>query len=181
MIHDPTPRPRPDWRYWYLATVTALTCYSTGIGWQAQLVSYPLYLAVGPDEFLAYHQAYNEAIPWVVIVPGFVSFLACIAFAWTRPPEVPRWAGTLVALSGFGSILSTVLWAIPRHDALDRIGQDAATVQSLLLANAVRTAALTLGAGVLVWCVVRVMWVQPDRRPADRRVGRAASRAAGTA
>ena len=31
------------------------------------------------------------------------------------------------------------------HDQLDRIGQDAATLRSLLTANAVRTAFLTIG------------------------------------
>ena len=49
-----------------------------------------------------------------------------------------------------GSILTTVLWAIPMHDQLDRIGQDAATLQSLLMANAFRTGFLTLGTCALV-------------------------------
>ena len=63
----------------------------------------------------------------------------------------------MVAVSGLGSILSTVLWAIPMHDRLDRIGQDAATLQSLLTANAVRTGFLTLGAVTLCWIVVDLL------------------------
>ncbi len=39
-----------------------------------------------------------------------------------------------------------MLWASPIHDRLDRIGQDAATLDSLLQANAERTGLLTLGA-----------------------------------
>jgi hypothetical protein len=159
------PGPAPGWRRWHLVAITALTCYSTGIGWQAQLVSYPLFRAVGAEDFLAYHQAYNEAIPLVVIVPGFVGFLACVAFPWTRPREASRWVAGAVALSGWGCLLSTVLWAIPRHDTLDRIGRDAATIDSLLQANAVRTAALTVGAAALVWALVRLLRVA---RPADR-------------
>ena len=51
---------------------------------------------------------------------------------------------------------STVAWAIPMHDRLDVIGQDASTIASLLQANAVRTALLTLGTVALGWCFVRV-------------------------
>ena len=35
------------WRQLNLAALTALTGYSTALGWQAQVVSYPLYRAVG--------------------------------------------------------------------------------------------------------------------------------------
>jgi small-conductance mechanosensitive channel len=147
----------PGWRVWNLAGVAALTAYSTGIAWQAQFVSYPLYRAVSEEEFPAYHLAYNHAIPGVVIIPGFLGFLACAAFPWTRPAGVPRLAATLVAVSGVGSVLSTVLWAIPRHDLLDRIGQDEATISSLIQANGVRTALLTLGAVALSWSLVRLV------------------------
>ncbi len=66
-------------------------------------------------------------------------------------------ATTLVAVSGLGSILSTVLWAIPCHDLLDRIGQDAPTITSLIEANGVRTALLTMGAATLSWSQVRLI------------------------
>ena len=68
---------------------------------------------------------------------------------------MPRLAPALVAISGVGSILSTMLWAIPRHDLLDRIGQDTATITSLIQANGVRTALLTMGAATLSWSLVR--------------------------
>ncbi len=147
----------PDWRWWHLAGVTALTVYSTAIAWQAQLVSYPLYRAVGGAEFADYHQAYNQAIPLVVIAPGFISFAACAAYPWTRPAGTSRGLAWVVAASGVGSILSTVLWAIPRHDRLDRIGQDAATIASLLQANALRTGLLTAGALALVVTLGRAL------------------------
>ncbi len=91
-----------------------------------------------------------------VIAPGFVSFLACAAFPWTRPAEVSRTTARAVAATGVGSLLTAVLWAIPRHDRLDRIGQDAATIDSLLRANAFRTGFLSAGALALVWGVGQV-------------------------
>lgn len=145
-----------SWRHWNLAAVAAITAYATGVGWQAQLVSYPLFRQVSAADFKAYHQAYGEAIPLVVIAPGFLSFLACIGFFWTRPPEIPRSVAALVSLTGLTAIGTTVLWAIPRHDRLDKIGQDAATISSLIEANAYRTGALTLGTLALGWCVVRM-------------------------
>lgn len=146
---------RADWRRPHLVALTALTAYSTGVGWQAQAVSYPLFRAVPPEDFLAYHAQYNEAIPLVVIVPGFLSFLACAAFPWTRPADVPRGLAGVVAGSGLVSLVATVAWAIPRHDRLDRIGQDEATIASLIDANLVRSLALTAGAVALVVATTR--------------------------
>lgn len=157
---DAPRRGRDGWRYPHLAALTALTWYATALGWQAQLVSYPLFRVVPPAGFPAYHLAYNEAIPWVVIVPGFVSFLACAAFPWTRPREVSRPTALLVAATGVGAVLTTALWAIPRHDELDRIGPDPATVASLLHANAWRTGALTVGAVLLLGSVCRLLAVR---------------------
>lgn len=148
-------RARGDWRRPQLVALTALTAYSTGVGWQAQLVSYPLYRAVPPEDFLAYHAQYNQAIPLVVIVPGFLSFLACAAFPWTRPTDVPRGLAGVVAASGLGALVSTVAWAIPKHDLLDRIGQDEATIASLLDANLVRSLALTAGTVALMVATTR--------------------------
>ena len=144
------------WRRWYLAGLTALTAYSMGVSWQAQFVSYPFFATVPADHFAAYHLQYNAAIPFVVIIPGFLGFLAGIAFLWTRPRDVPWPAALVVSATGLASVLATVLWAIPMHDRLDRIGQDATTVDSLLQANLLRSLVITTGAAALVWCGARV-------------------------
>lgn len=155
--------PSRPWRTWNLVGLTCLGAYSTAIGWQAQLVSYPLYRAVAEEDFLAYHAQYNHSIPAVVIAPGFATFLAAGAFLWTRPSSVPTGVAALVSGSGVVALLSTVLWAIPRHDQLDRDGQSAAVIDSLLQANAVRTAALTVGTLALAWCVGRLLTRRGDR------------------
>lgn len=146
---------RHDWRRRNLIGLAVLTAYSTALGWQAQLVSYPLFGAVSANDFAAYHDQYNAAIPVVVILPGFVTFLGGLAFYWTRPPDVPRPAAALVGASGLVSLLATVMLAIPMHDRLDRDGLSAATIDSLLDANLLRSLALTGGALTLAWCVSR--------------------------
>lgn len=155
--------PRP-WRTWHLVGLTCLGAYSTALGWQAQWVSYPLYRAVAEEDFLAYHAQYNHSIPGVVIVPGFVTFLATSAFLWTRPRSVSTGLAGLVSGSGIVAMLSTVLWAIPRHDELDRVGQSAAVIDNLLQANGVRTAALTVGTLALAWATGRLLLVGQDGR-----------------
>ena len=144
-----------EWRRWNVVGLTALTAYSTAVGWQAQMVSYPLYRAVDPAKFAGYHEQYNQAIPFVVIVPGFVTFLAGAAFFWTRPADVPRPVAALVSICGVTALLSTVLWAIPMHDRLDDTGMSAETVDSLLEANLLRSAALTVATLALCWCLGR--------------------------
>lgn len=146
---------RPGWRTWATAGLAALTAYSAGVGWQAQLVSYPLYRAVGAEEFAAYHLQYDHSIPLVVIAPGFAAFLGGVAFWWTRPAGVPPWAAGVVAVGGLTSALTTALWAIPMHDRLDRIGKSAETIDGLVLANVPRTVALTVSTGVLLWVLAR--------------------------
>ena len=118
-------------------------------------MSYPLFRAVGAEDFAAYHQQYNGSIPLVVIVPGFAAFLGGIAFWWTRPADVPRPVAAVVALGGLTSVLTTVLWAIPMHARLDEVGQSAETIDSLVLANVPRTVALTASTGLLLWTLVR--------------------------
>lgn len=145
-----TSKLRARWRDWALAATAGLALYSTGVSWQAQFVSYPLFGEVSAGEFADYHLAYNAAIPLVVIAPGFLGFLTSAALPWTRPADVSRRAAAVVSLTGLTALASTVLWAIPMHDKLDRIGQSDATIDSLLQANALRTAALTIGAGVLL-------------------------------
>ena len=143
------------WQDWNLLALAGLQVYSTALGWQAQLVSYPLFRHVPAEDFVDYHAAYNDAIPVVVIVPGFLAFLGAAAFTWSRPADVPKGVAHLVSAAGVVSLLSTVLWAIPRHDELDRDGQSAAAINSLLQANLLRSLSLTTGTVALGWCIRR--------------------------
>lgn len=146
-----------SWRDLGLVSLTALTAYSMGISWQTQRVSYPLFRAVAPEEFVAYHKQYSASIPVVVIVPGFLSFLAGAAFLWTKPSEVPRVHASIVGAAGATALVATVARAIPMHRRLNTIGQDADTIDTLLSANLVRSVACTIGTGALCWSVAHIL------------------------
>lgn len=149
---DPTASP---WRDRYRVSLFAVAGYSAAIAWQCQLVSYPLFRAVGGADFPAYHGQYSNSIPIVVIAPGFLAFLGSIGYWWTRPSDESRGRAGVVALSGLGALLATVAWAIPQHIQLDRIGRSLPVIDSLLQANLLRSTLLTIGTLALGWSLGR--------------------------
>ncbi len=144
------------WREHFLIWFLVLAGYNLGVAVQAQFVSYPLYKAPGSAEFLSYHAQYNESIPLPVILPGFAFMLLSAAFVALRPAVVSRAVALAVTACGLVGLLTTTAWAIPRHDELDRIGQSLPTIDSLLMANAVRTLAFAVEVALLVWIARRV-------------------------
>jgi hypothetical protein len=143
-----------SWRDAALVGLTVLTSYTTAISWQAQAVSYPLFRAVGQEMFATYHQQYNDDIWWPVLIPGFPTVIACALFFWIRPARVGRPLAAVVTASGIVSLLLTLLWAIPMHDRLDEQGPAAATIDSLLQANLLRSVVLTVCTVLLGWAVL---------------------------
>lgn len=157
---DPNSTRAPDrsggaWRWPTTVGLFGLTAWSAGIGWQAHAVSYPFFRTVPADHFLDYHAQYNAAIPVVVIAPGFAAFLLATVYPWLRPAAVPRSAAVVVSGAGVVALLSTVLFAIPRHNELDRIGQDAQVVGELMQANLVRSVAASVAVLALGWILSR--------------------------
>jgi hypothetical protein len=71
-----------DFAHWLLPAWTVLIFYVLGEIWFVQIVVYPLFGKVGPNEYLAYHKFYSSRIPLPVIVPGFLSFLAPVALVF---------------------------------------------------------------------------------------------------
>ena len=71
-----------------------------------------------------------------------------------RPPG-PVHLKTILVEFALARYLTRVLWAIPMHDRLDHVGRSDATIDSLLRANLLRTAALTTSTLALVWTVWR--------------------------
>jgi hypothetical protein len=137
----------------YLLSLTVLASYVVGISALTTRVSYPLYAAVPIPAFVAYHRRYNVQIIPVVIIPGFLSFLACLILPLVRPAAVPVWVGLLIAAGGLTALLATVTAAIPSHARLQRDGFAAEPYQRLRTADRIRTAACVGSAALLVWSV----------------------------
>ena len=121
----------------------------TGVIWFVQIVHYPLFAGVGDDAWGAYHRAHTRRTTWVVAAPMAVDLVSSIALVAARPDGVGAAAVVIGAVLAAVTWAATGLVAIPAHDRLGR-GWDARTARRLLGANAVRTAAYSAHAAVVV-------------------------------
>ncbi len=109
-----------DFAHWFLLLWTVIVLYVLGGIWFAQIVVYPLFGQVGPNEYVAYHRFYSSRIPLPVIVPGFACFLLPIALIFLRPDSVPLWMALANVACGLAGLYVTVALEIPRHNRLEK-------------------------------------------------------------
>jgi hypothetical protein len=121
---------------------SALLFWTLGQLWFCQIVIYPLFAKVGDADYIAYHRFYSRRIPLVVILPGFACFLLPLPLA-IYDPHVPPWMSLVNIVFGVVALLVTVLWAIPRHNRLEKHGKDDTAIAELIRYNWLRTAAMT--------------------------------------
>ena len=118
----------------HLLSTTAMV----GLIWFVQVVHYPLFAAVGTDQFLAYEAAHTRRTSWVVgpfmAVEGAMA-LTLLAF----PGDGLGRALPLLGVALLGIVhASTVLLQVPAHRRLSAKA-DAATMRRLVASNWIRT------------------------------------------
>jgi hypothetical protein len=132
-----------DFAHWLLPAWTVLIFYVLGEIWFVQIVVYPLFGKVGPNEYIAYHKFYSSRIPLPVIVPGFLSFLAPVTLVFLGPESVPLWMYLANVICGIVGLLVTVALEIPRHARLEKGGKREAVIRELVRYNWPRTLSIT--------------------------------------
>ena len=133
----------------------ASTLPLVGLALTVQVVVYPQFARVPSEAFAPYHDAHARLITYVVLPFMLVELFASVRAAWVPEPGISAasaWVG--LGLVGLAWAV-TGLVAVPLHDRLSQ-GFDAALLDRLLLANAVRTAAWVLRAGLLFWRVLEI-------------------------
>jgi hypothetical protein len=135
-----------DFAHWLLPAWTVLIFYVLGEIWFVQIVIYPLFSKVGPNEYIAYHKFYSSRIPLPVIVPGFLSFLAPVALVFLGPESVPLWMYLANVICGIVGLLVTVALEIPRHARLEKGGKQEKVIRELVYYNWPRTLSITASA-----------------------------------
>ena len=83
----------------------AATLFMVGVTWFVQVVHYPLFAAVGSDEFRDYHLDHSRRTSWVVVVPMIVELISSFALV-AEPP-----AGE-TGLAAVGAALAALVWAL---------------------------------------------------------------------
>jgi hypothetical protein len=132
------------------------TWYMVGLIWMVQVVHYPLFGKVGPDQYTAYQSSHQSLTTLVVGPPMLVEFLTAVLLVWFRPAGIPGWL-VYVAL-----ILLAVVWAstafvqVPCHEKLTA-GFDAAVHSRLVVSNWIRTIAWTARGVLVTWMLVVIL------------------------
>ena len=132
-----------DFAHLLLLLWTGVIFYVPGGIWFAQIVVYPLFGKVGPNEYVAYHRFYSSRIPLPVIVPGFVSFLLPVVLVFLRPDSVPMSLALANAACGLIGLYVTVVLEIPRHARLEKGGKQEDVIRELIRYNWPRTLSIT--------------------------------------
>jgi hypothetical protein len=132
-----------DFAHLLLLLWTAIIFYVTGGIWFVQIVVYPLFGKVGPNEYVAYHRFYSSRIPLPVIVPGFASFLLPVVLVFLRPDSVPLSLALANAACGLIGLYVTVVLEIPHHARLEKGGKQEDVIRELIRYNWPRTLSIT--------------------------------------
>lgn len=84
-------------------------------------VNYPTWALVGPQEFVAFHDAYT-ARTFMFLLPFAQLFVpVSVLMIWLRHPAISRSLVLLVAAIGFFETFVTLRLAIPLHKQLDHV------------------------------------------------------------
>ena len=130
----------------------ASTLFLTGAIWVVQLVPYPFFAYVNPENFTKYHDDYRFWITPVVAPPMIVELLTAIFLVFYPPENIDS------RLVLFGLILTVITWAstfflqVPLHEKL-AAGFDAKTYSLLVNTNWLRTAAWSLRGFLMVYII----------------------------
>jgi len=133
----------------------ASTLFMMGLIWVIQVIHYPLFASVGPENFAAYHASHMRLTTWVVGPPMLLELGATALLLIARPAGIPAW------LVWLGAGLLAVVWAstallqVPAHTVLSQ-GLDPDVVKRLVNGNWIRTAGWTARAGVALWMLANV-------------------------
>ena len=131
-----------------LAVHAAATLLLAGLIWTVQLVHYPLFAQVAPEQWSRYHRSHSTRISWLVfplMAIEAVTAALLLAGAWKREESA-----TLEAI-GVALVVvhaaSTAFLQVPLHARLAR-GFDRAAIDRLVATNWVRTAAWSMRAWI---------------------------------
>lgn len=136
------------------AATLAVTAFMTGLIWFVQIVHYPIFRKVPPEQFMAFHQAHLSTTGKVVMLP-MVFELLCSGLMLTLRFNHPLQTG----LNYAAAALTVLIWAVtalvsvPLHNQLATSGFDAATIQKLVATNWLRTWAWTARLGIMAYLV----------------------------
>jgi hypothetical protein len=145
--HGPLPS------HWLVIVCFALAWYDLSTAWLAQRVTYPLFAHVDRESFATYHAAYDERIPFPVILPAILLMNASVLLVWWHPSVVPNWAVWTGVSLQLAIALSTAFLQVPAHLQLEKNGFSSQIHSRLVSTSWIRTAGYSAHGLLMAWMV----------------------------
>ena len=128
------------------------TAAMTGLIWFVQIVHYPLFAAVGREQFANYEQRHSFLTTWVVLPLMFTELGTSIWLA-VHPPEGFSSLMQVGAAMTIAIWLSTFVLQVPKHRILES-GFDQQAWSFLVKSNWIRTVLWTGRTVLMCWMVL---------------------------
>jgi hypothetical protein len=130
--------------------------YNTGVIWLIQGMCYPLFGAVGAQEWPAYHREHWRRLRLVVFAPAILALLCALLLLVQHPAGAPLSVLRLgLALQMAGFLLTAGVWA-PMHRRLTQEGNHLMLLRRLLLTHWLRVVLVTAYAILSLWWMLLV-------------------------
>ena len=132
------------------------TWYMVGLIWMVQIVHYPLFAKVGPEQYVSYQLSHQSLTTWVVGPPMLIEIATAVWLVWNRPAAVPDW----LVYTALG--LLAVVWAstaflqVPCHEKLAS-EFDSAIHSRLVVSNWIRTVGWSARGLLMMWALALVL------------------------
>lgn len=138
---------------------TATTLAMAGVMWTVQLVVYPQFQSVHPDNLSNYVAQHGSRIVAVLILFAPLEVLFSLGL-WVRGAEgfgLPSWATLLAGMVLVVAWVSTGLYFGPFHGRFQTGPYDPSEISLLISTNWLRTLFWTVRAGFALWFLNRVI------------------------
>lgn len=130
------------------------TWFMTGLIWFVQIVHYPLFAAVGLEQFPAYAERHRQLTSLVVAGPMLTEIITALLLAvlWKRSDSLLLWGCFALV---FAIWICTLCFSIPCHEKLCSTGFSSTTHQYLVTSNWLRTIFWTIRALLLAFIIYK--------------------------
>ncbi|MEZ4827383.1 MAG: hypothetical protein R3C61_14050 [Bacteroidia bacterium] len=140
-----------------LLTCFSLNLYLTGISWFLQIIHFPLFERVGPNQFHDYHRTFSQRKQFLILIPSLAAIACAAILLWIQP-----WGTNMLLIkANFGltalAMGASIVLVQPLHKILASHGYSDKAIRQLTRVNWVRTAAWTAGSLMIILTVFNII------------------------
>ena len=119
---------------WIFILFFALTFYTFGTSYSDVFLSFPLYLAVGETDWMAYRTAVEPAAFFgTFLIPAYLPLFLILPMYWKRPKGIPRYFITLYTIGLLWIVFISATYFVPHIQVALSQGYSRALIEELLM------------------------------------------------